>query len=736
MRKSELISLAALATIGVAALGVGRYVATELERVQIDRAEAELDTIGFADLEVDADGLVLAVSGRVRSRAERAAVADRLAAMDGVDSVIDNVVVVTPLVDLRPAALYVQKDDEALTLTGEAPNDAARDLLGARAKLANPNAAFLNLMKAQDRRPMDDWFSAAEAAIDAVSALNVGRAAVERDIVRIEGAVSDAELRVAVEQRLRDALGPSFALEVNIKSPPPLLAPYRFAARTGSDGVVIEVCAAPDAAIRAVILGAYRSTTGAVADQIDGDLCQIANGAPNDAWGDAVARALEALEPFEEGEVTLVDDRVRIAGFVPKEVNLENLRLAASGGWPDLYGVDVDIRETLPVASPFALTAVKRPGDARLTGHAPTIERAEAWAVALDATNETELARGAPPGWVRAADAALSALVDLKVGAVTLSDRTVVVAAPGDPSSRAQLRDRLRAAIPAGYRVDVVEARQPDARADDAEAIDPLAIDRSSFKFAARRDTDDTVRIGGVVGDETSRAVVSAYAKAKLGGVDLSEALAVGEDAPPAGWQRAIFAGIEALSELESGEMTAEDGAIFLRGQVSNGPALKRALAYLNEKTPSEYTRFSRVRMVEVAAQDPNAPAGPPLAPDACVEALNAVVAEEPIVFASGSSTIEGASNDALDALTAVLSRCPETRVEIGGHTDSAGGEEENKALSQRRAAAVRLSLAARGADRRTLTAVGYGEASPVADNDTAEGRARNRRIEFKRPGV
>ena len=733
MRRSELISLGALAAIGMAALAIGRYAALTAESKLISAAQSELEAIGFSDLSLEADGLVLAVGGRVRSAAEQNAVRERLSGAPGLSQLYDNVVVVAPLVDLRPSNLFIQKDNEALTLSGEAPNAEARDLLGARAELSNPGHRFLNLMKAQDRRPNEDWFRAAEAAIDAISALPIARAVVERGAIRLEGAVSDSDIAGDVEKTLRARFGDSFKLEIDINAPPPLLSPYRFTARKSSSGPQIITCAAPDAAQRSVILGHYRSQPGEGSRR--DPHCQLANGAPNEQWVDAVARALDALAPFEEGEVDITDNRVRVTGFVAKDVNLENARLAASEGWPDQFKVLIDVRETLPEVSPFAMSAVKRPGDAQLSGHAPSIERAEAWSLELDATNALKLARGAPSGWVDAANAGIEELKRLKLGALTLSDREILLAAPGDPSIRAQIRDRLQGALPAGFRLRVVEARTPRSlEASVSASTAPTSTDRSTYSFLARRAVDGKVSIGGVIGDTTMRSVVSAYAKAKLGGESMAASLSLADGAPPAGWQRAVFAGLEALGELEQGEIAAEPGAIYLRGRTSSASAAGRAVAILSDKTPEEFARFSKIQVVEYRIIEPDAPdgAGPPLSPSGCVDELNRLALKDPIRFASGSSTIDRDSTQVLDALAVVFDRCPGVRIEIGGHTDGSGGEEENKRLSQRRASAVRLSLAGRGVDRARMDAVGYGESDPIADNDTDEGRARNRRTEFK----
>lgn len=84
-----------------------------------------------------------------------------------------------------------------------------------------------------------------------------------------------------------------------------------------------------------------------------------------------------------------------------------------------------------------------------------------------------------------------------------------------------------------------------------------------------------------------------------------------------------------------------------------------------------------------------------------------------------------------LDEILVALDLVPNVRVEIAGYTDSQGSDEANQILSEQRAQAVLDYLATNGAIRDRFDIIGYGEAQPIADNNTAEGRARNRRIEF-----
>ena len=98
------------------------------------------------------------------------------------------------------------------------------------------------------------------------------------------------------------------------------------------------------------------------------------------------------------------------------------------------------------------------------------------------------------------------------------------------------------------------------------------------------------------------------------------------------------------------------------------------------------------------------------------------------IFFETAKATLLETSLAELDRLAEALQRHPGLRLEVGGHTDAVGSDEDNMLLSERRAKAVYDYLLLRGIDADRLTYRGYGESRPVATNDTPEGRAANRR--------
>ena len=124
------------------------------------------------------------------------------------------------------------------------------------------------------------------------------------------------------------------------------------------------------------------------------------------------------------------------------------------------------------------------------------------------------------------------------------------------------------------------------------------------------------------------------------------------------------------------------------------------------------------------------------LTPQECLAEITAATAASKISFDPGSATISADALDVVDQIADILKRCTELQLQIAGYTDSQGRDETNLALSQERASAVLDALRGRRVPVAGFEAVGFGEAEPVADNDTAEGREANRRIAFTLIGV
>jgi outer membrane protein OmpA-like peptidoglycan-associated protein len=102
------------------------------------------------------------------------------------------------------------------------------------------------------------------------------------------------------------------------------------------------------------------------------------------------------------------------------------------------------------------------------------------------------------------------------------------------------------------------------------------------------------------------------------------------------------------------------------------------------------------------------------------------------VTFDTDSAVIKPGLYSEIDRIANILNKYPRTVIQVEGHTDSTGSESYNMELSARRAEAVKNVLVRKGVDPSRILTLAFGESEPIASNDTAYGRARNRRVEIK----
>ncbi|MBX2935226.1 MAG: OmpA family protein [Ferruginibacter sp.] len=120
---------------------------------------------------------------------------------------------------------------------------------------------------------------------------------------------------------------------------------------------------------------------------------------------------------------------------------------------------------------------------------------------------------------------------------------------------------------------------------------------------------------------------------------------------------------------------------------------------------------------------------GCPVISEEIIKRVN--LAAKNVFFSTGSSKLLAKSFPKLNDVVTILNENPSYKVQIDGHTDSQGADDKNQTLSEARAASVKTYLVSKGIDESRLSSTGYGETKPVADNKTAAGRAKNRRVEM-----
>jgi outer membrane protein OmpA-like peptidoglycan-associated protein len=192
------------------------------------------------------------------------------------------------------------------------------------------------------------------------------------------------------------------------------------------------------------------------------------------------------------------------------------------------------------------------------------------------------------------------------------------------------------------------------------------------------------------------------------------------------------------LAEQAVEAASAERSRVLLEGRTLEADrALKQAEALQKDATQAEQRAKALQKQAEEARAEAIAAEERAKKLEAQVADLNAAKSERGLVmtlgdvlFDTNKSELRSGANFTIDKLAAFLAEYPTRKVQIEGFTDSTGGAEYNRRLSERRAEAVRNALVAKGIDPGRIMTRGYGVEFPVASNETAEGRQRNRRVE------
>lgn len=179
-------------------------------------------------------------------------------------------------------------------------------------------------------------------------------------------------------------------------------------------------------------------------------------------------------------------------------------------------------------------------------------------------------------------------------------------------------------------------------------------------------------------------------------------------------------------------QIQAEDAERLRQQAVADAQAIHDVEATLEGVAGAQTAKLSAARDKEaaLARQEAELVAGGKL-PTSRRDPRGEVFSLAGDAFASGQASLTGTAASSVKALAAYLQAGPSAAVKIEGHSDNQGAAAANLTLSQRRADAVRDALVAAGVSRSKVQAVGRGQLQPVADNASAAGRARNRRVEI-----
>ena len=443
-------------------------------------------------------------------------------------------------------------------------------------------------------------------------------------------------------------------------------------------------------------------------------------------WGDALAFGLEALKRLPRSKVSVSASVVEVTAISDSDDEKRRLERELRALAPETVRLVMDISAPRPVITPFTLRFVVDAEGARFDSCSADTDRAQrqilsaAATAGVTGTPRCTIGLGTPtPRWSEAVVQAIKAVAELGQGSVTFSDADVTLLAGSDVTQAAF--DKV---------VGELETGLPDAFSLTSTLEKKEAATQGPAEFTATLSETGKVELRGRLTDETLRRAVDAYARSAFEGADVLTATRIDETLPD-GWPIRVLAGLEALSLVDNGSLLVRADTVEVTGVTGSMETRGKITQILSGKLGQGQTFRVNVRYDE--ALDPIASLP---TPEECVADVNTVTTRTKITFTPASAELATSARPVLDQLAAILIACPPMQIEIGGHTDSQGSEGGNQALSQARAEAVLLALQGRRVDISGMTAKGFGESTPIADNETEEGREANRRIEFLLKGV
>ncbi|MGE0514947.1 MAG: OmpA family protein [Hyphomicrobiaceae bacterium] len=743
----------------------------EREHIEADltsRTATVLERDGHSWASVHFEGRDAVLSGRAVDESEPAkAVAVALDTM-GV-RLVDNRVTLAD-----KAASYewgATRRDDRIRVNGFVPSDKSRREVIGIVKANFPSLEVDDRMKlARGSPPIDVWLGGVGFGLKQLALLREGRIELENTSIAVSGTARDAPSYRAVKTALSGQMPQGIRLKSDTVRPPPA-SPYTWSARRHGDELLLAGHVPSEAVHDDLLRSARRVAPKAkIVDRME-----PASGAPGQ-FVEAANAVLVQLGRLEEGDGRLRDKSVTLNGIAETSERADQVKGALKQGILAAFQTNGAIRSREPAIktiTPYRTSAAIGNGKVVLSGYVPDDGlRAALVAMArqrfgdMSVNDQLELGIGQPAGWQRCLEVGFDALQKLGNGAAVLTDRNLAVtgtteteilaqslpasiraeAGPAcDTSVRVTLDLAAIQANEAARRQSEEAARQKDEERRRNDEIARLDRERQSAvevqKLQAqqaeeeRRRAEAAARQQAVEERRRADAAARQQAEEDRRRADAAARQQAEEDrrrADAAARQQAEEdrhrADAAARQQAEDDRRRAEAAA---RQQAEEDR--RRADAAARQQAEEERRRAdAAARRKAEAERIARLPANEKKAVvDVCQEALSRVVREGIINFNRASYDLDPASYPTLNKVADAANRCPALTVEIEGHTDSEGTPARNKRLADRRANTVREYLSRAGVEPSRLEAIGFGETRPIAANDTPEGRAKNRRIEF-----
>ncbi|TAK93002.1 MAG: OmpA family protein [Aquabacterium sp.] len=233
---------------------------------------------------------------------------------------------------------------------------------------------------------------------------------------------------------------------------------------------------------------------------------------------------------------------------------------------------------------------------------------------------------------------------------------------------------------------------------------------------AAQVQGPNQVVVAGTVPDEATRVAVISRMRELYGADRVVDQLTLGSVVAPPQWNQYVSKLLSpSIKQVSHGQLSIQGNTVNIRGEVGNEAVRQQIASDMAQSLNPTYTIRNGLR---VAVQEQ--------------AVVDQTLANRIVEFEPGSAVLRQTALPILDEMAAAMGKLKGRKFEVIGHTDASGARAANVSLSLARAQSVKAYLIGKGLPAESMAISGLGPDQPVASNATEEGRARNRRIEFR----
>lgn len=459
----------------------------------------------------------------------------------------------------------------------------------------------------------------------------------------------------------------------------------------------------------------------------------LARGAPP-GLNAAVEFALDRLKDMTVGKVMITDRTIDITGNARDHDGFSRIETALNGGLPLGYRLG-EMEIVPPSVKPYVWSANFDSGRVELGGYAVSntdrqlvVAKVESLFLGATIEDNMKLGSGAPDGFSAAVFFALAQLSGFTGGQVSLEDLKLSISGSiDDITIYDAVSSALDGALPAGVSLTGRDIEKPvpppPEPIESLTSIEGALTEPMWGPLWRLTRADDGVVLSGAVPDEAARTELMALARSKFGALAVHDRQYVLDDLPD-GFIDTVRESLQAVSRLGTGRAEVAPARVSISGTAYYLAAAEAIRDNLLESLPAGFN----AEFGDLSVQEP----GAAVSGAECQQLFVTVLDSNQIQFETSKAVIQRDSFGLLDHLVYITQRCPNARVMIEGHTDSVGSDAVNQIISEQRAASVVRYLVDAGVENERLSPIGYGEMKPLAPNDTEDGKALNRRIEFR----